>query len=123
MSRRETVELSVIIPMHNEEENVETLISELGRSLDALRVSAEIIAIDDASTDQTRQRLLEAIKTEPRLRILGFSRQEGQTAAIRAGIDKANGLLLVTLDGDGQNHLSGRGTSPIGRGHGRRMAT
>ena len=103
MSRRETVELSVIIPMHNEEENVETLISELGRSLDALRVSAEIIAIDDASTDQTRQRLLEAIKTEPRLRILGFSRQEGQTAAIRAGIDKANGLLLVTLDGDGQN--------------------
>jgi glycosyltransferase involved in cell wall biosynthesis len=103
MIRPDPIELSVVIPMHNEEENVAKLIDELGRSLDSLRASAEIIVVDDASTDQTRYRLVEAKKVESRLRILGFARHEGQTAAIRVGIDKSRGPLIATLDGDGQN--------------------
>jgi glycosyltransferase involved in cell wall biosynthesis len=97
------IDLSIIIPMRNEEENVEPLLAELAQTLAAQPNQAEIIIIDDASTDGTRAKLLAAASHEPRLRILGVKQNLGQTVALRIGIDKAVGHTIVMLDGDGQN--------------------
>jgi glycosyltransferase involved in cell wall biosynthesis len=96
-------ELSLVIPLYNEAGNVAALIAELTEVLDALGRSAEIVVVDDGSTDDSFTRLLVAREKEPRLRLVRLARNYGQTAALAAGIEHARGGIIVTLDADSQN--------------------
>ena len=95
--------LSVVIPVFDEVECLDTLVRDVGGVLDALGRSAEIVAIDDGSTDGSFERLVALREVEPRLRVVRLQRNYGQTAALAAGIDQARGDLIVTLDADLQN--------------------
>lgn len=96
-------ELSVVIPLFNEEDNVQPLLDELFASLEALGRSHEVIAVDDGSRDGTWGALEQAAARRPALRVLRFRRNLGQTAAMSAGIDAARGAVIVPMDGDLQN--------------------
>jgi glycosyltransferase involved in cell wall biosynthesis len=96
-------DLSVVIPMRNEAPNVEELCRELTATLSAYGRPFEIVVIDDGSTDDTFDRLARVQAEEPRLRIIRFRRNFGQTAGFAAGFAHARGRYIVTMDGDGQN--------------------
>jgi dolichol-phosphate mannosyltransferase len=96
------VELSVVVPVHNEAENAAPLLAEIGAALDGV-VDYEVLFVDDGSTDDTPRRLAEAARSFPRLRVLRHARCCGQSAAIRTGVQAARALWVATLDGDGQN--------------------
>ncbi len=95
--------LSVVIPLYNEEENIQLLHDQLKKSLDPLAQEYEILFIDDGSTDRTLS-LLEKIQADDkRVIVLSLRRNFGQTAAFAAGFDFARGDVVVTMDGDLQN--------------------
>ncbi len=96
-------EISVVIPMRNEAPNVAELHQELADVLRAFGRSYEILAIDDGSTDDTFTKLAALQRTDPRLRVIRFRRNFGQTAAFAAGFAHARGRYIVTSDGDLQN--------------------
>jgi glycosyltransferase involved in cell wall biosynthesis len=96
-------DLSVVIPVRNEAENVRQLCRELFEVLDRGDRTFEIIVVDDGSTDDTFQLLREIQAGEPRLRVIRFRRNFGQTAGFAAGFAHARGALIVTMDGDLQN--------------------
>ena len=96
-------ELSIVIPVHNESPNIKLLYAELTNTLDAAGRSFEVIAIDDGSTDDTFAELARLQARDPRLRVIRFRRNFGQTAAFAAGFAYARGRLVVTMDGDRQN--------------------
>jgi dolichol-phosphate mannosyltransferase len=96
------VELSVVVPVHNEAENAARLLAEIGAALDGV-VDYEVLFVDDGSTDGTPRRLTEAARSFPRLRVLRHARCCGQSAAIRTGVEAARAPWVATLDGDGQN--------------------
>lgn len=96
-------ELSVVIPVFNEVENVRDLHRELTGALDPLGRPYEILLVDDGSTDGTLQALLAIERDDPRVRVLRLRRNFGQTAAFSAGFDHARGDVIVTSDGDLQN--------------------
>ncbi|WP_084420550.1 glycosyltransferase family 2 protein [Henriciella litoralis] len=97
----ESLEFSVVVPMHNESGNAGALIREIATALDGR--SYEMIMVDDASTDDTRA-VLAALKAEfPALRVLSHRKNAGQSRAIRTGARAARGRIIGTLDGDGQN--------------------
>ena len=96
-------EISVVVPMRNESLNVEEFHTELTAVLDAFGRSYEILVIDDGSTDDTFAQLATLQRTDPRLRIIRFRRNFGQTAAFAAGFAYARGRYIVTSDGDLQN--------------------
>jgi glycosyltransferase involved in cell wall biosynthesis len=98
-----TPELSIVIPVRNESANVEPLHRELTETLEAAGRSYEVIVIDDGSTDDTYARLARLQATDPRLRVIRFRRNFGQTAAFSAGFSHARGRYIVTSDGDLQN--------------------
>ncbi len=94
-------EFSVVSPVRNEAENVDTLVREIASALSGR--AFEIIFVDDASQDDTRARL-NALKGEvPQLRVLGHRKNAGQSRAVRTGVVAARANVIVTLDGDGQN--------------------
>lgn len=93
--------LSVVAPMFDEEGGAEALIAEISASLRGL--PHEIIAVDDASRDGTRDALLRAAAKTPALRILAHGANAGQSRAVRTGVLAARAPVIVTLDGDGQN--------------------
>src|SRR5690348_10396466 len=97
-----TLELSVVVPVKDEAENVGPLAREIGRAL-AAEPAAEIIFIDDGSTDGTVQALVRLKSEIPNLRIIQHGGNLGQSRGIRTGVRAARGSLIVTLDGDGQN--------------------
>lgn len=97
------MDLSVVIPLYNEEENIEELHKKLTETLSNLPISYEIIYIDDGSIDNTLKILEEIQKKDPRVVVLSFRRNFGQTAAFAAGFDFARGDVVVTMDGDLQN--------------------
>ncbi|MFQ5744686.1 MAG: glycosyltransferase family 2 protein [Acidobacteriota bacterium] len=103
ISNRTNPGLSIVIPLHNEEENVAPLLEELGAALAAMGSSYEIICIDDGSTDETFERLRTLAAGDHRLRLLRFGQNYGQTAALSAGFHEARAPVVVTLDGDLQN--------------------
>ena len=96
-------EISVVIPMRNESPNVEALYRELTTTLGGFGRSYEILAIDDGSTDDTFALLAAIQAKDPRLRVIRFRRNFGQTAAFAAGFANARGRYIVTADGDRQN--------------------
>jgi glycosyltransferase involved in cell wall biosynthesis len=96
-------ELSVVVPMRNESPNVAELYRELTDVLTAFGKPYEILVIDDGSTDDTFDRLASLQRGDPRLRVIRFRRNFGQTAAFAAGFAHARGRFIVTSDGDLQN--------------------
>lgn len=98
-----TPELSLVIPVRNESPNIIPLYDELTTTLARGGRSYEIIIIDDGSTDDTFERLAALQSSDPRLRVIRFRRNFGQTAAFAAGFAFARGRLVVTADGDLQN--------------------
>jgi glycosyltransferase involved in cell wall biosynthesis len=97
------MDLSVVIPLFNEEQNVEPLHAELSRVLAAMGIAYEILIIDDGSTDATFETLRRIHEADRHVRVVRFRRNFGQTAASAAGITVARGRLIVTCDGDLQN--------------------
>lgn len=102
------IELSVVAPAHNEEENAAPLVEELGRALEPLGIPFEVIIVDDGSTDGTRRVVASLMADRPWLRCIGMTRTppgrgNGQSAAFHAGFRAARGRLIATLDADLQN--------------------
>lgn len=95
------LELSIVVPVHNEAGNVEQLVREIATALDGR--SFEMVFVDDASTDDTRSVLVGLKEKFPMLRVLSHRKNAGQSRAIRTGIRGARGHVVGTLDGDGQN--------------------
>jgi len=98
-----TPEISVVIPLHDEEANVVQLHAELSDVLSLLSVPYEVILVDDGSADATFARLTEVHARDPHVQVVRFSRNFGQTAAFAAGFAHARGRFIVTMDGDLQN--------------------
>lgn len=98
-----TPDLSIVIPVRNESPNITPLYHELTATLARSGRSYEIIVIDDGSTDDTFSQLALLQARDPRLRVIRFRRNFGQTAAFAAGFAFARGRLVVTADGDLQN--------------------
>ncbi len=96
------MQLSVVVPMHNEAENAVALAAEISAALDGV-VDYEIVFVDDGSTDATLERLHDAARRSPRVRIVRHRQQAGQSTAIRTGVVHARAGWIATLDGDGQN--------------------
>jgi glycosyltransferase involved in cell wall biosynthesis len=97
------ISVSVVVPVFNEEENVQLLYAQLTAALPELEQPWEILFVDDGSTDGTRARLDELAARDERVKIVRFRRNFGQTAAMHAGLQMASGDVIVTLDGDLQN--------------------
>ncbi len=96
-------DLSVVIPIYNESPNVRQLHAELTATLEAWGRPYEIVAVDDGSRDDSYQILSELHAADPRLHVIRFRRNFGQTAAFAAGFAHARGAVIVTSDGDLQN--------------------
>lgn len=100
----DTVDVSVVVPVYNEELNVDEMYRRLA---DVLRDDAiEFIFVDDGSTDRTFEKLQALAEADPRVVVVSFRRNFGQTAALSAGIDNARGRTIVPIDGDLQNDPS-----------------
>lgn len=97
------MDLSVIVPLYNEEECVTLLYEAIVKSVDTMDIDYEILFVDDGSKDQTVPIASKLAASDKRLRIIKFRRNYGQTPAMAAGIDNARGRILVTMDGDLQN--------------------
>ncbi len=95
--------LSVIVPLYNEEESVTLLYESIVKSVDRMGIDYEILFVDDGSKDNTVPIASQLAAQDKRLRIVKFRRNYGQTPAMAAGIDNAIGKILVTMDGDLQN--------------------
>lgn len=96
-------EISVVVPIHNEEESIGPLYEAIATALDPMGQPFEIILVDDGSRDSSVATARALAETDPRLVILEFQRNYGQTAAMHAGIEYARGTFIVTMDGDLQN--------------------
>ncbi len=97
------MDVSVVIPVYNEEECIELLCERLHQSLSQTNRAYEVILVDDGSTDQTWPKLQACIERYPHLQAIRFRRNFGQTAAMSAGFHAAEGEVVVTLDADLQN--------------------
>ncbi len=97
------MDLSVVIPLFNEAENIPELFSQLKRALEGLGRSYEIIVVDDGSTDGSFDILKQLHASDPHLKVIRFRRNFGQTPAFAAGFDLAQGDWVITMDADLQN--------------------
>jgi len=103
MDLNPTLDLSVVVPVHNERDNVAPLVREIEAALAPLALAFEIVYVDDHSRDDTLAQLRALKAAHPRLRVLHHRTQSGQSTALRTGIKAARGRWIATLDGDGQN--------------------
>lgn len=97
------VDLSIVIPVYNERDNIEPLLREISASLRGLDRPYEVLMVDDGSTDGSDEVLRRLRAAHPFLRVIRFARNAGQTAAMDAGFRRARGQVIVTLDADLQN--------------------
>jgi len=95
--------LSIVVPIHNEEPAILPLYDRLTAVLDGLRKPYEMIFVDDASTDRSFDLLANLVETDARLKVVRLRRNFGQTAALSAGFDEAQGHIIISLDGDLQH--------------------
>jgi glycosyltransferase involved in cell wall biosynthesis len=97
------MDLSIVIPVFNEQDNVKPLIAEIEAAVESLSKRYEIILVDDGSRDNTFQALAQMYRNDPHLVVIRLKRNFGQTAALAAGLAHARGEVVAMLDGDGQN--------------------
>ena len=100
------MQLSIVVPVRNEAENILPLLAEIHAALERPQANAgdfEVVYVDDGSADATPQRLAEALACYPRLRVLVHREHHGQSAALVSGLRAARGAWIAMLDGDGQN--------------------
>lgn len=95
--------LSIVIPIHNEEHSILPLYDRLTKVLEALARPYEILFVDDASTDRSFELLSNLVETDARLKVIRLRRNFGQTAALAAGFDEAQGDVIIAMDGDLQH--------------------
>lgn len=98
----DTLKISVVIPMLNEEENVASLVAEIQAAAERCPIH-EIVLVDDGSTDGTAAAIRTLQTKDARIKLVRHSAKSGQSAGLRTGMRKASGPLAVMLDGDGQN--------------------
>ena len=103
MTPATTKDLSLVIPVYNEEDNLAALAAEIRAALDPTGLDYEVLFIDDGSRDSSFACLQELAAADPRVVAIRFRRNYGQTAAFAAGFDYARGRVVVTLDADRQN--------------------
>jgi glycosyltransferase involved in cell wall biosynthesis len=97
------MELSIIVPLYNEEASVAPLYEAIVQAVQPLGIDYEILFVDDGSSDNTIPESLKLAENDKHLRVIKFRRNYGQTPAMAAGIDNARGDILITMDGDLQN--------------------
>jgi glycosyltransferase involved in cell wall biosynthesis len=97
------VDLSIIVPIYNEEENIADLHAGIGAALAGLTIDYEVILVDDGSMDNSFPLLKEIARQDKKVKVIRLRRNFGQTAAMAAGFDAATGKVLVPMDGDLQN--------------------
>ena len=100
---RQTPELSLFLPVLNEEENLRPMHAKIQAALESLGKTAEVIYVDDGSTDSSLKILRAIAAEDERVRVISLRRNYGQTAAMSAGIDAARGEILIPMDADLQN--------------------
>lgn len=99
----QTPRLSIIVPFYNEEENIRRMYESIAAAVTPLEISYEMVFVDDGSRDATARIAAAIAQEDPRVRLVKFRRNYGQTPAMAAGIEHARGEVLVTMDGDLQN--------------------
>jgi glycosyltransferase involved in cell wall biosynthesis len=97
------LELSVVVPVYNEEENIERVHGNIARALEELALPFEILYVDDGSRDGSFALLDRISQGDVRAKVIRFRRNFGQTAAMAAGMAAARGRVIIPLDADGQN--------------------
>lgn len=97
------MDITILLPIYNERENIPPLLDEIKEALSSLQKSYEIIAIDDGSNDGSSELLTDLAKKNDKLKVILFRRNAGQTAAFDAGFRHAQGQIVVTMDSDRQN--------------------
>jgi len=97
------MDLSIVIPVYNEEESIKPLYESLIHSLDKLPYQSEIILVDDGSKDKTFINASSIAESDPRIKIIKLKRNYGQTTGLHAGLQYAKGKFIITMDGDLQN--------------------
>lgn len=102
MSDTAPFEIAVVVPVHNESENIRPLITEITAAMDGI-ADYEIVYVNDGSTDDTADKLTEMMAEQPRLSVYTHAKACGQSAAVATGIKHAQATFIATLDGDGQN--------------------
>jgi glycosyltransferase involved in cell wall biosynthesis len=95
--------VSIVVPFFNEQENIEELYNSLKRVMDGLTVTYELIFIDDGSKDRTYPTLMRFYERDDKIRIIKLRKNFGQTAALQAGFDYAQGEIIISMDGDLQH--------------------
>lgn len=95
--------ISVVVPFYNEEQNIEPLHTELSNVLKSLNREYSIFFVDDGSTDNTYKNMLKVSEKDNKIKIIKFRKNFGQSAALKAGFDHAQGNIVISMDGDLQN--------------------
>jgi glycosyltransferase involved in cell wall biosynthesis len=103
MKQEDFPELSIVIPVYNEEDNLEDLIAAITSAMRDFKEDYEIVLVDDGSTDQSFKILKNLAQDNPKMRVIRFGINYGQTAAISAGFNHSRGRILITMDADLQN--------------------
>ncbi len=102
MTTNAPIELSIIIPVLNEEDSIEGLYEEITAAIRE-KYPYEIIFVDDGSTDKSLEVMLDISRRDPAVRVIKFRKNFGQTAAMSAGFENASGNVIIPIDADGQN--------------------
>jgi len=97
------MDFSLVIPVYNEEENLKILIEKIKEAVDPLKKNYEIIFINDGSTDNSNEILINLAKDDSSIKLINFTKNFGQTPAMVAGIDNAKGEIIIPMDADLQN--------------------
>lgn len=97
------MELSIIIPVYNEEKNIEILYKELKEVMKKLKKSYEIIFVDDGSTDNTYKNIKKLRRNDKKIKVIRFRKNFGKSGALNAGFDFSKGKIVFTMDGDLQD--------------------
>ena len=95
--------ISIVIPFFNEEQSIEPMYEHLSSAITSLTHDFEIIFVDDGSTDNTFKNMLKIREKDAKVRIIKFRKNFGQSAALKAGFDHAEGDVVISMDGDLQN--------------------